>query len=327
MNLTKNLIVSNSDKLYYKQIIMVSEMMPYTFEEVSSCKNISEAKVKADYKKLCDFEADTNPRKFCGNPTIYQYQMKNLLNCRRGTKNYKTLQEWFDDPELKEKLWQDAIKRNRRKNAIQPSPTDVYECHRLNNGAIVPFKASTAKYIYKKFGAKKVLDPTAGWGGRLLGASALGIDYVGIDTNINLKEGYEKMISDLNLKGCEMIWKSCFDVDFREINPDLVLTSPPYGDMEIYEHMTPWGGWTAFFYDFMIPLMEKLFKECKCPVCINMSPFMYEELTKWRQIHDCRKINKERYFPPCDEKIDLRQQMGKQFKTKSQDYIYVWWSF
>ena len=28
--------------------------------------------------------------------------------------------------------------------------------------------------------------------------------------------------------------------------------------------------------------------------------------------------------PECDEKIDLRQQLGQQYKTKSQDYIYVW---
>ena len=31
----------------------------------------------------------------------------------------------------------------------------------------------------------RVLDP-AGWGGRMLGAWALGIDYTGIDTNINM---------------------------------------------------------------------------------------------------------------------------------------------
>jgi len=304
---------------------MIPETMPYSFDEVESCKDITLERVKQDYKKLTDFKAETNPRKFCGNPTIYQYQMKNLLNCRRGTKNYKTLKEWFDDPELKEKLWQDAIKRNRRDKCPYPSPTDVYECHRLNNGAIVPFKASTAKYVYKKFGAKKVLDPTAGWGGRLLGATSLGIEYVGIDTNLNLKEGYENMISDLNLKGCEMIWKSCLDVDFKEINPDLVLTSPPYGDMEIYEYMNPWGSMKKFYKEFMIPLMEKLFEECKCPICINMSPKMYEDLTKPEL--DDETGYEGGLIVHCDEKIDMRQQLGKQFKTKSQDYIYVWRSF
>ena len=71
--------------------------------------------------------------------------------------------------------------------------------------------------------------------------------------------------------------------------------------------------------------MEKLFLECKCPICINMSPKMYEDLTKWRNVG--KYLCEERLIPCCDEKIDLRQQMGKQFKTKSQDYIYVWWSF
>ena len=129
------------------------------------------------------------------------------------------------------------------------------------------------------------------------------------------------MISDLNLKGCEMIWKSCFDVNFKEINPDLVLTSPPYGDMEIYEYMNPWGSMDKFYKEFMTPLMLKLFQETNCPICINMSPKMYEDLTKMRP----NKFSYSRWIHPCDDKIDLRQQLGKQFKTKSQDYIYVWW--
>ena len=46
--------------------------------------------------------------------------------------------------------------------------------------------------------------------------------------------------------------------------------------------------------------------------CWNISPKMYKKLT-------------EKYgYPVCDFQEDLRQQLGKQFKTKSQDYIYIW---
>jgi len=241
----------------------IPEKMPYTFKDILSCKDISEEDVKKDWKNLCKFDALTNQSKFCGNPIIYKYQLQNLLKCKRGTKGYKTLEEWFSDDTLKEELWKLAVKINRRKTALYPSPTDVYECHRKCKGSIVAFKASTAKYIYKRFGAKNVLDPTAGWGGRMLGAMSLGIDYTGIDTNINMKEAYINMMKvdeawevstnhqlvswrketetevttgiympriitgDSHRHHMRMIWDSCFNVDFSGFGYDLVLTSPP----------------------------------------------------------------------------------------------------
>jgi len=314
------------------------ETMPYTYEQVLQCKDITEQELKKDYKALCDFPADVNPRKFCGNKILYHYQMKNLLACRRGHKGWKTLEEWFADPELKQKLWRDTIQRNRRKKAIMPSPTDVYECHRLNNGSIVFFKSSTAKYIYKKFNATNVLDPTAGWGGRMLAAMSLGINYEGYDTNVNMREAYFNMmyvkshawnvsvgasteaIYKPDNNNIVMRWKSCLEGDFtgnRHGEPfDLVLTSPPYGNMELYEHMTPWKNDEAYFTDFLVPLMNKLFTETNCPICINISPRIYHKLTSSLNNYGIRA---------CDEEIDLRQQLGKQYKTKSQDLIYVWY--
>ena len=102
--------------------------MPYTFAEVASCKDKPQDLAR-DWKNLKSFDGLTNPRKFCGSKIIYYFQFKNLLNCRRDTKGYKTLQEWFADPELKEELWRDTVHRNRRDKAPYPNPTDVYECH------------------------------------------------------------------------------------------------------------------------------------------------------------------------------------------------------
>lgn len=290
----------------------IPEIMPYSWKDIESCKDISLEEVKKDYNKLCEFKADNNPRKFCGNKVLYNYQFRNLINCRR--ENQKLLKERYDDEEERNKLWEETIHRNRRDKCPYPSPTDVYECHRLNKGAIVCFKSSTAKYIYKLFNASSVLDPTAGWGGRMLGAGSLGIKYTGIDTNINLKEGYDKMIKDLELKNCEIIWDNCLNVDFSKINYDLVLTSPPYINMELYEGMRPFDKNRKLFYDdFLIPLMNKCFNHLKQGghMCINISPKMFNELIKYG------------YKKP-DSQIDLRQQLGQQYKTKSQDFIYVW---
>ena len=316
-------IYETSEDEEEEEFSTIPKNMPYCLNDILTCKSIDLGATWRDYKALVKFDAETNPRKFCGNKTIYQYQFQELIKCRRGVNNYKTIEEWFADPVLKDKLWQDSIKRNRRKKATQPSPTDVYECHRINNGAIVPFKSSTAKYIYKKFGAKSVLDPTMGWGGRMLGATSLGINYIGFDTNTDLRNGYEQMITDLKLDETEehinLYWRSSLNEDIiSELNYDMVLTSPPYEEsnkyMEVYEHSPPWTSEEQFYMEFLIPLMDLCYKYLAVggKSCWNISPKMYKKLTT------------KYLYTECDSQEDLRQQLGSQYKTKSQDYIYIW---
>lgn len=291
-----------------------SDPCRYTYDEIVKSKTLTLDEIQKDFMKLNKFTADTNPRKWCGNAILYHYQFANLLECRRDTKGYKTLKEIFDDRELKKKVWEQTVQRNRRKKGIEfILPIDIYEAYRINTGAIVFFKPSTAKYIYKWFGAKNVLDPTAGWGGRMLGAMSLGINYTGIDTNTNLKEGYENMLKDIPHEGnMKMIWENCLDVDYSKIKYDLVLTSPPYINMEIYENMKLFDK-DAFYTDFLMPLMYKVYEHLEDGghMCINISPKMFKDLIKSG-------------FCEPNFKIDLRQQLGQQYKTKSQDYVYIW---
>jgi len=316
VNQIKKTIKSIIDTIELNDVIEKKNMpfkMPYSLNDIESCKDITNDKVLKDYDNLVKFKGDTNPKKFCGNKILYNYQFRNLLKCKR--EKGKTIEEIFDNEELKEKLWRDTIKRNRRDKAPCPSPTDVYEANRINTGAIVFFKSSTAKYIYKKFQSKKVLDFTMGWGGRMLGAMASDVDYIGIDTNTNLKEGYEKILEDIPHKSnIQLIWKSCLDVDYSKLDYDLILTSPPYVNMELYENMKPFENDDIFYNELLIPTMDKAYKYMKDggKMCINISPKMYKDLT-------------EKYgYRLCDSKEDLRQQLGQNHAIKSQDYIYIW---
>ena len=194
--------------------------MPYTLDQILRCKDYTEEELQKDFANLVDFKATTNPRKWAGNKIIYHAQLRNMLKCRRGNKGYQTMEEIFADPTKRDKLWASTIQRNRRKKATIPSEVDVYECHRLNGGAIVSFKATTAKYIYKRFNATTVLDPCAGWGGRALGLIALEAsshterDYTGYDTNLEMREAYDEIVriaEESPWGGCDidMWWMSC----------------------------------------------------------------------------------------------------------------------
>lgn len=56
------------------------------------------------------------------------------------------------------------------------------------------FSTMTALRIYEFFGAQHVFDPYAGWGDRCLAAMIKGCRYYGIDSNVNLKSPFKKMI-------------------------------------------------------------------------------------------------------------------------------------
>ena len=293
-----------------------------TISDVETHKLITIDELNRDLKNLLDFTADENTNNFYGNPFLYHFQFKNLLNCKR--EGGRTIYEIYKDRAEWDKLIDSARKRNR---GGRTAAGNVFECFRINLGSIVMFKSTTAKYLYKKYNAKSVLDPTAGWGGRMLGAWAVGIDYTGIDTNTNMKPAYDKMTEYLSsynqfnnplfeqeqTSRLDMLWSSALDVDFSKIDYDFVLTSPPYVNLEIYEHMDKWSSDEAFYKEFFIPLWQKSVDNIKKGghVCFNISPKMYDDAVT----HG---------LEPCDDEEDLKQQLGQQTGKKKQDKIYIW---
>lgn len=294
-----------------------------TLQDIENHKQISEKELKKDLDNLKKFDATTNANNFYGNRFLYHYQFKNILKCKREDSK-KTIYDIHSDPLKWSKLLENTRFRNR---GGRTAAGNIYECFRINLGSVVMFKSTTAKYLYKKYKATSVLDPTAGWGGRMLGAWALGIDYTGIDTNIEMKPAYDSMVEFLNNDALEfgnglfkekdsrlsMIWQSCLDVDFSQIDYDFVLTSPPYVNLEMYEHMPLWTNDEAFYRGFFIPLWKKCLDNIKPNghVCFNISPKMYEDALQFG-------------LPPCDSEEDLLQQLGQQKKKKKQDKIYIW---
>jgi len=134
------------------------------------------------------------------------------------------------------------------------------------------FSITIAKTVYDLLlqGKKnaQVLDPFSGWGDRAL--AVLGCpqikDYFGIDSNSRLKEGYAK-IADLDKDRIHLSLKRFEDwqPDIKtKTDFDLIFTSPPYYDYEVYEqHSThqsisdkrDYAEWLELF---MIPALAKM---------------------------------------------------------------------
>jgi len=151
------------------------------------------------------------------------------------------------------------------------------------------FMPGYAKAVYQYFGAATVLDPCSGWGDRLLGASASSCvqTYVGFDPNKNLRPGYAELLresvgarvtgltaSSLRLSNGFQVHSLPFEVGaprlVRDDSCDLVFTSPPFFDYEMYNPENPqYRDWLKEFYE---PLFQQAAR-CVKPhgfVCIHI---------------------------------------------------------
>jgi len=148
--------------------------------------------------------------------------------------------------------------------------TAMFDCLRLGRYMASQFKPSCAKSIYDFFGAKKVLDFSAGWGDRLVGFHSSNAEsYIGIDPNTKLHSQYEKISSFCNTgKETKFICSPAEDADLSGVRVDFVFTSPPYFNTEKYsqEGTQSWkryptmNGWLS---GFLYPTLTKCWSALK----------------------------------------------------------------
>lgn len=192
------------------------------------------------------------------------------------------------------------------------------------------FKPYVAKWLYNHFKSKSVVDFSAGWGGRMVGAMSLDIDYVGIDTNKALEEPYKKIMKNYQpytKSTTTILFQKAESVDFSKYDYDMVLTSPPYitpsgKQTEEYQNMPQYN--TAEFYNvFLIPTILRCWNNLKDGgyFCLNTSTNNYEELVRLVMPTASGKI-----IYPVRERAGgkARVESGKSAE-KYKEFIYYWY--
>lgn len=129
------------------------------------------------------------------------------------------------------------------------------------------FMPGYAKAIFDFFKAEVVMDPCSGWGDRLLGAEASSYvkKYIGFDPNMTLRPGYARTMkacghgiesmtrNHLRFSNSFEIHSYPFEIGSLSIpsdSVDLVFTSPPFFDYEMYNPNNPqYRDWISDFYD------------------------------------------------------------------------------
>jgi tRNA G10 N-methylase Trm11 len=156
------------------------------------------------------------------------------------------------------------------------------------------------------------MDPFCGFGGRLVAALLLNYNYIGVDLNVNLKPNYDCLINDLGKKSSsqvKLLFQDAKDVDYSQYNYDMVFTSPPYENIEIYENgskKTP-SEWAQFYTTVFQKLWDHL-RNKDGVYAININADIYQKYLV-------------PLFGECGEKIELKKSTRN---NKYKEFIYLW---
>lgn len=243
-------------------------------------KTLNKADVEFEWFQLKDLQTEDigdNTRLGCN--LIDYYFLKHRLNTKgnKGISFYEFLyyKENYVDKAYFKKLINFAKATNRYKDS---EIKFLYYCYGLCFGRIDAFKISNAMFVYDMFDIETILDPFAGFGGRMIGAMLRDINYIGIDSNIELKPDYERLLSDFkgeHSSSVKLYFQSSLDFDFSKVKYDMVLTSPPYYNIEQYEHQPKRSTeqWDDFYCTIFNRLWENLPNEGIMALNVNNKIF------------------------------------------------------
>jgi len=164
------------------------------------------------------------------------------------------------------------------------------------------FPPHVARDIYRHYGIdrrSRILDPCAGWGGRMIGASVVSNHYTGFEPAFQTFVGLEYLARDLNewtgSFEAHVYCKPFEDANLRPNHFDIALTSPPYYDTEKYSEddgqsyirYKTFDKWVIGFY---LPFIDKTMAALKpgAPFILNIGDRKYPLPSVMRE--HCAKI-------------------------------------
>jgi len=168
--------------------------------------------------------------------------------------------------------------------------------------------------LFTRYNPKTVLNCCAGWGGSLVAASALNINYIGIEINGELKEPYSRLLSFLQEEipstNAKVFFEDATTFDYSKIEYDMVFTSPPYYFIEKYENNLAYLTKCDMDTRFYTPLFQKVYS--------GLSPNGIFAINVCKEIYD-RVLN-----PLLGEATELVPYKKSKRQNEYTEMVYVW---
>ena len=221
----------------------------------------TENELREDWKRLCNVHEFKSGSQWKPGLKISQHFCKNFFDIE--TKNGKSFSKAWNDPVLMDKVRLWGLEKM---SALYMSwiRRAVYMASGMHNPSF--YRPHLARQIIKstKTSNGVLFDPCAGWGGRMLGTVSAGWNYIGCEPNKTTYNHLLEIIEFLDISNYVTLYNiPCEDMNMSTIsNVNIVLTSPPYFNLETYvddatqsymRHPS-YDGWLKNWY---LPMVEK----------------------------------------------------------------------
>lgn len=292
--------------------------MQNSIETAKRIKRIGEWDVIQDYHRLSGLNPNNIPSgSRAGLKVLDFFTFPERLRTR-GNKGISFMEflDMFDRVYAERPYIQRQLEYYRETRDYETKEWKYYNVFKMYFGSISAFKPTVAMQIYHRYKPKCVMDFTAGWGGRMLGACAYGVErYVGIDTNVNLLIPYREMMDVLQHLTSTQVDMHYYDsptFEYSRYEYDMVFTSPPYYMLETYSHQPKYKSKADMSERFYKPTIRETWKHLaeNGVYVINVNKEVYE-----------------REFVPILGESDEMFMMDMEVKHQEHKYveaIYVW---
>jgi G:T-mismatch repair DNA endonuclease (very short patch repair protein) len=232
----------------------------------------TDEEIKSDLRSLRDFDVSKikgddrcisiHPSRRHGDKASKEYMPHIWGTNVKG--NRSAMQAWQDDSFLKKLI------KNRKKYADCVTSSTLRTGLKLLCSVPKIFPSVLAKYLVSTYGGQDptVLDPSAGWGSRMVGchASSGNTTYVGVEPWEETCHQLDTIRRTLELPSTSIICSPFEDVSRPSKAPfDLVMTSPPHFDKEHYTDQSDQSDVRYSTYEpwkegFLRPMVEQSYE-------------------------------------------------------------------
>jgi 16S rRNA G966 N2-methylase RsmD len=253
---TRNSLRNLSDERFEE----ILPQLAHELEQVSFYTTYTDDELRKDWMALCKWNSNAT--------VISSTQRIGMKLCEHFFPNFYDIEDKKGNSF--KSLWTannlEKVLRWNRKSHSTPYLSEIKRGIYFNFGLpkSTMYRPQMAKMVVSNLGGVRVFDPCAGWGGRMLGSLAAGAElYVAFEPNTETYNGLLRIVNFLGLSDRVQLYKdsalNMHQYDIKDI--DVVLTSPPYFDLEIYSHedtqsITGCSSYQVWVDTFLNPLVK-----------------------------------------------------------------------